>query len=550
MKRLNYIVSVAMIVVVALAFTQCRKQTDIEMSEVSFSIDNISKDLSKKDADVTIIDESEHDNLPICSDAVPEFARVEIKKPDGTTEVYVLDIITGFEGGTQTEVIKLPYGDHEIVMFEVFADTNDDDLFNPEVIADDGGDKLIWLAPGEGSYYQTMWNLAGVVKPFTVEKFEKHKISIDVLCFEAHQYEHFGFTWLDFNKVKVKNICFVGNIFCYDYNIYRTPRSWGDVEALYPHQISDPGPDFPAMFSVGLFDSENNLISMADNKLYDFDGDGELDYWLGEKEALCVEYLDLDIEYTVKIWVWYADLCEDDMNNPEVWTTEPVYIGKLTANTEGEFLLTQEYGVKVNSTGTANPFFDADQGNPGVWHFIWECSDDCNEDPGECNLQQCCIFYGNDNQDGGDITISSDENNLYFDLQLEDGVSFRDEAENVKIWLGTDVSVLGGDRPVGNQYDFKYTFSPLYDHVLITIPWDDPNIGVVCSDDIDIVLHIDLDSENTGDEETAFIGPCLGVDGSPDPNYKTDDSGDNDSWWWYYEYTPGDCCNQSGGTTP
>jgi len=175
-------------------------------------------------------------------------------------------VLQNYEDGTETEVLKLDAADgsvnYQLEMFEVY----------------DANDNLIWLSPAEGSYYDNLWNLTGVTLDFTVEKFTKHKISIDVLCFEPYEYENFGFTWFDFDQIKVKSLCFYGDV-CTKFHEY-----FHEDGSPYYGQSNYEGYDFPAIFKIEITDATGNILN-------DENINSNLD-WQGVGEPLCIEYPD------------------------------------------------------------------------------------------------------------------------------------------------------------------------------------------------------------------------------------------------------------------
>ncbi len=136
--------------------------------------------------------------------------------------------------------------------------------------------------------------------------------------------------------------------------------------------------------------------------------------------------------------------------------------------------------------------------------------------------------------DAGEIIVSNDETNLYVTV-ISDG-GFVGE-ENIKMWLGTDFSLLNGEgleRPAAGSFPYKVTVperetSYTFTIALNTIPfYDVMNCGEQA---IHVVVHADvlvLDDIAAKGEETAWGG---------------DIEGPGDAWWYYADYTPA-CCGE------
>jgi len=185
MRNLNKLATSLVALFFVVAFSSCEKQaTKDSLQDVSFNVNNVTNLLKKA---VGPNDE----RIPTCTDADPAYVIATING-----EEYQLDILSGLNDGTETQVVKLNAGTYSLDGFMVY----------------DIDDNLLWAAPTAGSYYANLWGIQGVSFDFEVEKFAKTKIDIDVLCWEEYTYKDFGFNWLDFQKITIKTICFFGDI--------------------------------------------------------------------------------------------------------------------------------------------------------------------------------------------------------------------------------------------------------------------------------------------------------------------------------------------------
>ena len=291
---------------VALAFVfylgSCEKQKVAdEKSEVSFEMNNLSNSLSKKGV-------GDQGTLPTCEDKDPAYVVITISGVD-----YTLNVLQNLEDGNQTEVIKLDAGDYTIDNFVVYA----------------ADDDLIWAAPMEGSYYEDLWDLDGVSKDFKTLKFQKKKVSIDVLCYQPFNYDKFGFNWFEFSRIEIKTLCFFGDVCVEDYEFWHS-------EGSYYGQSNQDGYDFPAIFEVVIEDSEGNQINdpALDDNIYYPDGSP----WQGVGEPLCVEYPDIigqTDEYTLKIFLILPNGDKLQIREHDFLAeTDPIEVAQLDGNTE------------------------------------------------------------------------------------------------------------------------------------------------------------------------------------------------------------------------
>lgn len=239
---------------VALLFTACDKDKDQEQTtaEAEFEFKINQTDFNFKS------------EVPECLDLDLDYVKFVI---DGTT--YITDIYT-VEGEMLTEVIKFAPGPHVLTSFLVYNDNG-----TPN---DDTDDQLVKAAPSPNSeYYDLMTYPLDLT--FDVDAFYKKQISVDVLCFEDFAYESFGFSWFQFNDIKIEKLYFFGDICTGCYDDY--------AGSLYADQVSGVQMDMPAIFEIHVSkkneDGNYELIREFDNVL---NADGT--NWLGEGAPLSI----------------------------------------------------------------------------------------------------------------------------------------------------------------------------------------------------------------------------------------------------------------------
>lgn len=276
MKILKSIGSL-IVIFTLIVFSSCEKDIGANKTvDVTFNVNNVTQTLSKKDGSTDTPDGNSGYStpIPICSDDTPTHVKVTLKGPGLPVEgkTYTLDVIETLEDGTQTSVLKLDASitddDFAITMFEVYTMwDHDEDPSNDDV------EKLIWLSPTTESHYASIWGLHNAVtKTFTVDAFTKKKVDVDVICFEPYDYENFGFSWYDFNRIDIKQLCFFGDI-CTKFHAAFHARG------AYVGQPGYVGFDFPVIFEIVITDDQGNEIA-RDNNLA----------WQGVGVPLCLEY--------------------------------------------------------------------------------------------------------------------------------------------------------------------------------------------------------------------------------------------------------------------
>lgn len=262
MKTLKRYATSLVALLLVLVIYSCEKQPD-DLQSISFNIDNVTNSL-KKSVDPT------NNIVPVCKDVAPAYVIAKINGDD-----YKLNILSGLNDGTETQVLKLDAATYTLQDFKVYS------------VEDD----LIWAAPTSGSYYATLFGIQGVDVDFTIAEFEKSKLNIDVLCWEPYNYSDFGFNWFNYDRIKVKTLCFFGDICIENY------IAWHENPSPYFEQDYD-GYDFPAIFKVEI-KSENGVLLNDENVNSNLN-------WKGESNPLCIEYPDFvgqnDI-YTFEIFL-------------------------------------------------------------------------------------------------------------------------------------------------------------------------------------------------------------------------------------------------------
>jgi hypothetical protein len=192
-----------------------------------------------------------------CDNPSADFALIQIDETTYQVDVFYLD------GQIYTNTLKLSPGNHVLKMFVLVNDGGSPD--NPD------GDIIVQAAPLSGNTYAHFVS-SPLPFSFTVDAFLKTEIPVELLCYEASEYDNFGFAWFSVNEITVREFCFFGDFCTADYQQY--------ASSLYEYQRNGLQHDMPAIFSIDVYRNDQFLLSYSNEE------------WLGEGRPLCVQYPD------------------------------------------------------------------------------------------------------------------------------------------------------------------------------------------------------------------------------------------------------------------
>ena len=267
MKRTtSWLAMAAVMLIAAFAFHACENKVDEQQTkgEVVLTIKNLTSQgptTQLKSGIYTGLKSDEGPGIPVCSDGTPSYIMYWLTG-ESQEEGHKLPILQNYGGGELTVMEKLEAGVYTIERLEVY---------------DENGN-ILWASPTEGSTYDELFDLPNNVSiTFEVSPFTKTLLDVDVLCWQDYDYINFGYNGFDLNFIKVKTICFFGDV-CTKFF-----REWHGKNSPYADQAG-VFHDFPAIFSVDILDADGAVIN-----------DTEVNSnasWLGTGEPLCVEYAD------------------------------------------------------------------------------------------------------------------------------------------------------------------------------------------------------------------------------------------------------------------
>jgi len=267
------------ITALAFLFVACEKDsqevaTESQVSNVEFKIDQSNFDLKN--------------TLPECDDdAIWDHVVFTIEDADGNSLIYTSPI--NYIGDEYlTQVIKLLPGNYLLTSFMVY---------------DDQGN-IIRAAPKNTSIYYDLMTYQLDLE-FAVEPFYKKQIAIDVLCYEELAFDDFGFTWIEFNDVRIERQCVFGDLCIDDYSTY--------IGSLYDIPGQGVQFDMPAIIKVKVFkgNATEPLRVFSNEDTY---GNGEcLEIYWPNRIAEVGE------EFHIELYVWLPSLNGFDYILMDTW---------------------------------------------------------------------------------------------------------------------------------------------------------------------------------------------------------------------------------------
>jgi len=212
-----------------------------------------------------------------CFDGEGDYAYIVI-----SGEEYFLDVFYLY-GRPYTKSIMLPTrGTYVLEEFMLMYDNN-----TPGVESDDS---VIMAAPHTGS------ELAAFVETplhytFVAEEYDVLDISIQVVCYEAANYDKFGFEYFEYDDYLERQECFYGYLCVHTMDDY--------TGSLYENQGAGLQNNMPAIFKIEGYRNDILQDTVFSNES-----------WLGEGQPLCVVYEDRNYivdEFEFRLYV-YVDV--------------------------------------------------------------------------------------------------------------------------------------------------------------------------------------------------------------------------------------------------
>jgi len=173
-----------------------------------------------------------------CTGIEPTHASIKIA---GTTTPYY-PAVYRVEGKLYTQAIKLDPGTYTVEEFFLYQEKGTNSVF------DLGTDVVVMAAPAEGSPY-AVYTDPDPSFEFTVAKFAKTQVGMQVLCFDAQDYDDFGFGWFEVGEIVLREQIFFGD-FCikhaaeYAGSNYALQPTWGGAQGFI---------DAPAIFKIDAY---------------------------------------------------------------------------------------------------------------------------------------------------------------------------------------------------------------------------------------------------------------------------------------------------------
>ena len=187
---------ILLFLITAVMFSCKKKETttpaDIQQGEIAFNVTTILPDASR---------EWEYD-VPECNpDAIATQAKFKITDLEGPAGGFWIVDVFYTNDSLYSKAIKVDLsqydGCHTFTVEEFY-------------LLDQNGDTMKAMPMVGSDFYEFVSNPDPLT--FEVCAFKKTQVYVDVLCFEEHLYELFGFFWFNITEITVREMCFFGNV--------------------------------------------------------------------------------------------------------------------------------------------------------------------------------------------------------------------------------------------------------------------------------------------------------------------------------------------------
>ncbi|WP_139277070.1 hypothetical protein [Salegentibacter echinorum] len=239
---------------------------------------------------------TQNNGLPECPEDSEEdlFVRVQLLTGATGDNVYEKDGDSHFDvpiipqsdgtwltGEGSNDELELPEGVYRLNYFGVYASGGDDN--------DDNDDTLLYLAPRDDdnygpAQYQNFVDDALPSNPFSVNNGQKKYVDVQVLCYDEHFVNKYGYLFFDFEEVDILYLCLFGNV-CDEETGRHTP-------AVFEFEVWNYSGDSTNPKGSPLFVAGNELKEGTDEYgTYEYaepvcvqlpDAPGEIDTYYGE----------------------------------------------------------------------------------------------------------------------------------------------------------------------------------------------------------------------------------------------------------------------------
>jgi hypothetical protein len=227
----NFKVYLAYVALLAMVMTSCSKEDNPdspdgpagdEMGAIGFTalLEDFNREMLTKQS---VTPGTGNNGLPECPEEgeAEVFVRVQLLEGATGNVVYEKDGKSHFDvpvipqddgswltGEGANDELELPQGVYRINYFGVYASGGDDSDLND--------DTLLYLAPSEsGEYgpaeYQNFVNDALPSDAFSVNNGQKKYVDVQVLCYDEHYVNKYGYLFFDFEEVDILYLCLFGN---------------------------------------------------------------------------------------------------------------------------------------------------------------------------------------------------------------------------------------------------------------------------------------------------------------------------------------------------
>lgn len=254
----NFKIYLAYVALLAMVMTSCSKEDNPDspdgpdgevMATLGFTalLEDFDRAMMTKQQDGNPLNQGE-DAIPACSDLEPATVRVALKDSDenwvlgrdGEEDFIEIPVVPGDEGDTNwitdegaNDELELLAGTYSLEYFDVVA-------------AD--GETILYIAPRENddygpAEYQNFVSDALPIENIVLQNGVKKYIDVEVLCYDEHYVQEYGYLFFDFTEVEIVYLCLFGN-YCDEETGRHSPAEfqfsvWNYTENTIPDTSDD-----------------------------------------------------------------------------------------------------------------------------------------------------------------------------------------------------------------------------------------------------------------------------------------------------------------------
>ena len=496
----NFKIYLAYVALLAMVMTSCSKEDNPdspdgpagdEMATLGFTalLEDFDRAMMNKQ------EEQVNNGLPACSEEEPAMVRVALKDiagnwvldRDGEEDFIEIPVVPGEDDATSwitdegaNDELELLAGTYSLEYFDVV-----DSDGNPIYIAPRENDDY---GPAE---YQNFVSDALPIENIVLQNGVKKYVDVEVLCYDAHYVQEYGYLFFDFEEIDILYLCLFGNV------------------------CDDDGRHTPAKFRFDVWNYSGSTLDPKGTLLYsDTNEWGTYDNGDAYAEPLCVQLPD--------------DADEVDQYYGELWLVDDQ--GAIINELDGPIRLGVFDETDVKNQTWADYQVDENNGDSTSNYYHFREGDCMSQDDSDPCLFKDIAYYENDFNDGetfisnGVVTGTEYEfsstagwtpggTDSSAPLWAEGTYTFTSNPSDVhNHWIdfenGNDFFILNGDTEAGVEAYFSITQDDVCPGADYFVAFDILNVyNGSNSPDNDIRLIAEVDGTPLDDSDQIIVVP-------------------------------------------